>query len=422
MLSSRRCPTTSACCVFVNLKLEQRSFPGRRLRVAVVTETFPPEVNGVAATIAVMVRGLLRRGHDVEVIRPRQEADIAGATAPLCDEVLMPGLPIPGYSSLRFGMPAGKSLFERWRVRRPDVVQVVTEGPLGWSAVRASRKLAIPCASDFHTNFHAYSSHYRARWLYKPIATYLRRLHNATAITMVPTQELSECLSHFGFDRVTVVSRGVDTQLFNPSRRSESLRSSWGVQPSTPVVILVSRLAAEKNLDVLFKTFERMRAIRPDAKLVIVGDGPERLRLERTYPGHIFAGMRRGEHLAEHYASGDIFLYPSLTETFGNVTIEAMASGLAVVAYDYAAAHEHIRHDVNGLLAGFDKEAQFVDHACAIANDPARIARLRTAARSTAETFDWERILDALETTLRAVANGELGPAPATALPFGASP
>jgi len=405
----------------VNLKPEHRPSPGRKLRVAIVTETFPPEVNGVAATIAVMVRGLLRRGHDVEVIRPRQAADIAGATAPLCDEILMPGLPIPGYSGLRFGMPAGKALVERWRVRRPDVVQVVTEGPLGWSAVRASHKLVIPCASDFHTNFHAYSSHYRARWLYKPIAAYLRRLHNATAITMVPTQELSECLSHFGFERVTVVSRGVDTRLFDPSRRSESLRASWGVQPTTPVAILVSRLAAEKNLDVLFKTFERMRAVRSDAKLVIVGDGPERQRLERTYPGHIYTGMRRGEHLAEHYASADIFLYPSLTETFGNVTIEAMASGLAIVAYDYAAAHAHIRHDVNGLLAGFDQEAQFVENACAVVNDPARIARLRVAARRTAETFDWERVLDALETTLIAVANGELGPAPPIALASGTS-
>ena len=390
----------------VSLTGKGRSRASRTLRVAVVTETYPPEVNGVAATIAVMVRGLIARGHSVEVIRPRQHVDRSSKPAsPVRDEMLVAGLPIPGYNSLRFGMPATRRLVDHWKRQRPDIVQVVTEGPLGWSGVRAARKLEIPCASDFHTNFHAYSTHYRAAWLYRPIAHYLRSLHNATAITMVPTQELNDCLSNFGFERISVVSRGVDTRLFHPHRRNEALRRTWGVAPDTPVVMLVSRIAAEKNLDALFRTFAQMRIANPAARLVIVGDGPERERLERRHPGHAFAGMRRGEHLAEHYASGDIFLYPSLSETFGNVTIEAMASGLAVVAYDYAASREHIRHDVNGLVAPFGDEAAFIAHACGLVTDVARIARLREAARSTAETFDWERVLDALEDTLTRVAH-----------------
>jgi glycosyltransferase involved in cell wall biosynthesis len=388
------------------------------MRIAVVTETFPPEVNGVAATIAVMVKGLLECGHDVELIRPRQYADQCADRRPLCEELLVTGFPVPGYSSLRFGMPSAGRLFERWKNVRPDVIQVVTEGPLGWSAVRAARKLRIPCASDFHTNFHAYTDHYGAGWLYRPIAHYLRSLHNATAITMVPTTELGECLSHFGFDRVTVVSRGVDTRLFNPHRRSRQMRESWGVAPDAPVVVHVGRLAAEKNLDLLFSTFERMHALRPDARLVVVGDGPERARLVQRYPGHIFAGLRRGECLAEHYASADIFLYPSLTETFGNVTIEAMASGLAVAAFDYAAAREHIRHDVNGLVAAFGDREAFVANATAIVTDDERIDRLRQAARVSAEDFDWKRVLDALESTLIEVARGKA--AQTAALPPGA--
>jgi glycosyltransferase involved in cell wall biosynthesis len=387
-----------------------------------VTETYPPEVNGVAATIAVMVRGLISRGHTVEVIRPRQLTDRTNEVPPPCEEMRVPGLPIPGYSSLRFGMPVTHRLMNRWRVTRPDVVQVVTEGPLGWSAVQAARKLSIPCASDFHTNFHAYSTHYGSGWLYRPIAAYLRSMHNATAITMVPTQELADCLSHFGFNRTCVVSRGVDTRLFHPDRRSEALRQSWGVAPDEPVAIMVSRLAAEKNLDFMFRAFAQMRSANPRARLVIVGDGPERVRLEQQFPGHYFAGMRRGEHLAEHYASADIFLYPSLTETFGNVTIEAMASGLAVLAYDYAAAREHIRHNVNGLAIPFADEAAFLAQARAIVTDPERIARLRHAARATAETFDWDRVLEALEETLLEVADRAAPPAPITALAPGASP
>lgn len=387
-----------------------------------MTETYPPEVNGVAATIAVMVRGLISRGHTVEVIRPRQLTDRTNEVPPPCEEMRVPGLPIPGYSSLRFGMPVTHRLMNRWRVTRPDVVQVVTEGPLGWSAVQAARKLSIPCASDFHTNFHAYSTHYGSGWLYRPIAAYLRSMHNATAITMVPTQELADCLSHFGFNRTCVVSRGVDTRLFHPDRRSEALRQSWGVAPDEPVAIMVSRLAAEKNLDFMFRAFAQMRSANPRARLVIVGDGPERVRLEQQFPGHYFAGMRRGEHLAEHYASADIFLYPSLTETFGNVTIEAMASGLAVLAYDYAAAREHIRHNVNGLAIPFADEAAFLAQARAIVTDPERIARLRHAARATAETFDWDRVLEALEATLLEVADRAAPPAPITALAPGASP
>jgi glycosyltransferase involved in cell wall biosynthesis len=161
---------------------------------------------------------------------------------------------------------------------------VVTEGPLGWSALRAAGKLGIACASEYHTYFHAYSSHYRAGWMCRPVAGYLRSLHNATAVTMAPTRELADGLSNSGFDRVSVVSRGVDTGLFHPNRRNDALRSSWGAAPHTPVVILVSRLAAEKNLQTLFRTVALMRAAQPEARLVVVGDGPERSRLEQNLP------------------------------------------------------------------------------------------------------------------------------------------
>jgi glycosyltransferase involved in cell wall biosynthesis len=371
-----------------------------KLRIAVVTETYPPEVNGVAATIAVMVQGLLARGHQIEVIRPRQPGDGISPVPSLYAEHLVRGFPIPGYNSLRFGVPSTGSLIKKWRCNRPDVVQVVTEGPLGWSATRAARKLGIPCASEFHTNFDTYASHYRLGWLSRPIAAYLRSLHNGTAVTMVPTRELGKSLETSGFHRISVVSRGVDTQRFHPGKRNEALRASWGATPTCPVVVHVSRIAAEKNLDTLFRVFDQMALRRPDARLVVVGDGPERARYQRMYPQHIFAGLRRGEDLAEHYASSDLFLYPSLSETFGNVIVEAMASGLAVIAYNYAAPREHIQHGVNGLVATFGDEAALCTEACGIVSDFPRMERLRQTARTTAESFDWQRVLDALEGTL----------------------
>jgi len=221
-----------------------------------------------------------------------------------------------------------------WTEQRPDIVHIATEGPLGWSALAAARKLGIPVSTDFHTNFHCYAKHYRIGLFTRPMAAYLRSFHNKASCTIVPTDSLQRQLERDGYQNVIVVSRGVDGELFHPAKRCQRLRDSWGADEETPVVMLVSRLAPEKNLNVVIQAFEQMRKIHPLARLVMVGDGPARAELQANNPHVIFAGMQIGEVLAQHYASGDIFLYPSLTETYGNVTVESMASGLATVAFD----------------------------------------------------------------------------------------
>jgi len=377
----------------------------RPLRIAVVTETFPPEVNGVSMTIAVMVGGLIERGHSIEVIRPEQPGDELSRTRTGHAEVLVRGIPIPGYPSLRMGMPSPGLLAQRWRAIRPDVVHIVTEGPLGFSAMLAARKLGIPTASEYRTNFNAYARHYGKAWLTRPIEHYLRYLHNATALTMVPTEEMADTLRVLGYRRLSVVTRGVDTLLFNPAHRSERLRCHWGAAPDALVVLHVGRLAPEKNLDLLFAAFDAIRQHAPNARLVLVGDGPDRDRLARAYPGHFFAGVQRDHNLAAHYASADVFLYPSLTETFGNVTLEAMASGLATVAFNYAAARDHIRHDVNGFLARYGDHGHFRQLAAELSSSPQRVARLGRAARAAASRATWARVIDTLEASLHSVTN-----------------
>jgi len=371
-----------------------------RLRVAMVTETYPPEVNGVAITIGRMVHGLRQRQHNIHVIRPRQHKQDVALNEDDYAETLVGGMPIPGYPELKSGLPAKSTLLRLWREQRPDIVHIVTEGPLGWSAMAAARKLQIPVSTDFHTNFHSYSSHYGIGLLKKPIAAYLKHFHNKTDCTLVPTLSLKEELERDGYKDVLVVSRGVDAELFHPSRRDAGLRAQWGAAEETPVVMLVSRLAPEKNLSVVIQAFDAMREANPDALLVMVGDGPARAELEKQHPHVIFAGMRTGEDLAAHFASGDIFIYPSLTETYGNVTVEAMASGLATLAYDYAAARQHIRHDENGLLVPFDDTGAFVAQAKALVTDAERIRRLRIEARHTVEQLTWEHILGQLEEVL----------------------
>ncbi|MCF8173703.1 MAG: glycosyltransferase family 1 protein [Burkholderiaceae bacterium] len=371
------------------------------MHVAVVTETYPPEVNGVAMTLGRMVQGLITRGHRVSLTRPRQQADIGAALATEPATTLVRGLPIPGYAGLRFGMPAARLFRRQWHADRPDVVQVVTEGPLGASAITAARQLGIPVVSEFHTNFHAYSRHYGFAWLEGIVAAHLRRLHNRGRMTLVPSHELGTQLLRRGYHGVRVVARGVDTAMFNPQRRSEALRSEWQAADRDLVVAHVGRLAAEKNLPLVFSTFAAIRGHVPGARLVLVGDGPERRRLEQQHPDHIFAGMRHGEDLAAHYASADLFLFPSLTETYGNVTLEALASGLPVVAYRMAAAAELIRDGVNGKLADPGASDQFERAALDLVTRPDTLRKAAAAAPASVAALDWDRIHDRLVAALR---------------------
>lgn len=388
--------------------IEQLPASKRFLRLAIVTETYPPDINGVAISLSRFVDGLRERNHEIQLIRPRQGQAEQGAQSTGFDEVLTDGIPIPRYPNLKMGLPAKRPLIKQWILRRPDLVHIVTEGPLGWSALQAALKLKIPVCSDFRTNFHAYSRHYGIGWLKKPIVAYLRKFHNRTLLTMVPTEQMRAELAAAGFHNLRVVARGVDTQLFNPSRRSESLRREWGVMPDTPVVLHVGRLAAEKNLAALTAAYLAIRQQQPHARLVLVGDGPEEKALRNRLPEAIFAGTRRGEDLATHYASGDFFLFPSLTETFGNVTLEAMASGLPLVAYDYAAAAQHVRHGVNGLLAGFGRTQEFTamakELAAKHASEPQGFQAMGRNARLTAEALDWKCVVQQLETLMFSIA------------------
>jgi len=373
----------------------------RTMRIAVVTETYPPEVNGVALSIAQVVEGLRNRGHDLQLVRPRQAASDAADNGERFQELLMRGLPIPRYPHLKMGLPAKPALVELWARRRPDVVHIATEGPLGWSALQAAQKLRLPVTSDFRTNFDAYSRHYGVGWLRKPIMLYLRKFHNRALATMVPTDALCADLVGNGFRHVQVVGRGVDTERFSPAQRSDALRASWGAGPATRVVACVGRLAPEKNLGLLLDAFAALRQAQPDSRLLLVGDGPSRRDLEARCPDAIFAGMRSGAELAAHYASSDLFLFPSTTETFGNVTPEAMASGLALLAYDYAAAARLVRSGENGLLVPLEQRAQFIASAVTLATSPALARALGLAAREAMLTHGWDRIVSQVETILR---------------------
>ena len=386
----------------VDTPIVLEDYPASRpsLRVAVVTETWPPEVNGVAVTLAKLVQGLGHRNHDVQLIRPRQPKFDTGIKDSNLEEVLMRGMPIPSYPELKLGLPSKKTLVKTWTLRRPDVVHIATEGPLGWSALQAAKVLKLPVTSDFRTNFQSYSKHYGIGWLRKPIVAYLRKFHNATACTMVPTKELKKTLSENGFLNLKVVSRGVDTSLFNMSKRDPDLRKTWGATDQSQVMISVGRMAPEKNLEQVLKTFEALKLLGTDLKLVMVGDGPLREQFQLKYPEIIFPGMLVQSELAKYYASADLFVFPSQTETFGNVTLEALASGIPVPAFDCAAARDWVQTGVNGWLVPENDPDGFARKAVEIFNTKNLLSQVTQSTRQQIVRLDWDQIAEQVESVL----------------------
>jgi glycosyltransferase involved in cell wall biosynthesis len=371
------------------------------LHIALISETFQPEINGVANTLGRLVDGLRGRGHRVQLVRPRQNVDPRGAVNQ--DLLLTRGWPLPGYPGLQWGQSSMRKLLRNWQRQRPDVLYIATEGPLGLSALRAARRLQIPVVSGFHTNFQQYTGHYGVGLLTRALTNYLRWFHNRSQMTLVPSHSQQIELQRRGFERLELLARGVDSQLFHPARRCDRLRTSWGLAEGDIAILHVGRLAAEKNLALLSKSFQALQQANPQRrlKLVLVGDGPQRASLQQQLPEAVFCGLQRGEELAAHYASGDLFLFPSLSETFGNVVLEALASGLGVVAFDQAAAAQHIRHGHNGALAGAQDEQGFIQAANELLNDAEGLRRARLNARRHAAGQGWAAIVELFEQHLR---------------------
>lgn len=369
----------------------------RFLRIAVVTETWPPEVNGVAMTLSKLIQHLGHRHHSIQLIRPRQNKLDEGHEETGWSELLLRGLPIPRYPQLKLGLPSKKALIKAWSTRRPDLVHIATEGPLSWSALQAAHILRLPVTSDFRTNFHSYCQHYGVGWLTKPIVAYLRKFHNRTTFTMVPTTEMKHQLEAMGFKNLRVVARGIDTQLFHPSKRSEVMRKSWNVKPDTIVLLSVGRLAAEKNLELTIHTYQALKAAGRDVQMVFAGDGPMRGVTQAKCPEALFLGMCTHEQLATLYASADLLLFPSLTETFGNVTLESLACATPVLAFDCAAAGEFITHQHNGWLAHRDDRQSYIQTALAITADPHTLMHAREHTRVSVEQLGWDEIAGQVE-------------------------
>ena len=362
-----------------------------------VTETYPPDINGVSLTLEKIVTGFTRKNYHVTVVVPDTKHS-TGTTVVGKNLNFLPvkGIPIPLYSELKMGLPCYGYLRKIWSNRKPDLVHIATEGPLGLSALFAAKKLSIPLISDFRTNFHEYGKYYGIGIFGKSIFSYLRYFHNNTNKTLVPTQSLFEFLSAKKIKNISVIPRGVDVKKFNPILRCKKTRSEIGISDSCLTILSVSRLAREKNLDLVVDCFYELKKMYGQIQLIFVGSGPYMNKLKKRCPDASFVGYKTGVELSKYYANADLMVFPSLTETFGNVTLEALASGLPVLCYDTAAAKELVIDGENGFtVSPFQKEA-FLRKATQIF-DQVNLGNVRINARKTAEKNCWDNVINKTE-------------------------
>lgn len=385
----------------------------RPLRVAIVTETFLPKMDGIVRFLLEFLAHLRCRGQAAIVCCPGPgPARVDGF-----EVVRDAGVRFSPYPELRLA-PYAPRMVAALLSWQPDIVHLAGPVVLGAQALGLARILDVPVAGHFQTNLPRYVAHYGAPWLAPLAWRYLVALHNRCARTYVPTRQVAAEVRSHGMRRVQVLPRGVDAAAFRPSFRSEAVRRGWGAGPADLVFLYAGRVAAEKNLARLADLAPAV----PGARLVVVGDGPYRPALESALGDRAhFTGQLHGEALAAAYASADIFAFPSRTETFGLVLLEAMASGLPVLAMRAGGVPDVVEDGRNGLLCDPRAPSSWVEQARRLAAEPALRQRLGGQGRQTALARTWPATFDRLLADYRqltAPRSRAVGTLPAGAAPW----
>ncbi len=370
------------------------------MRVTLVTETYFPQVNGVSRTLGELVRVLSDHGDQVQIIHP----DYGAIPDPRA--LAVPAFRVPFYRELHLPLPPFTRVRQAIDQFRPDIVHIATEATLGLAVLRHAIRRQYPVVSSFHTNFDQYSRHYHLGWARSIITGYLRWFHGRTRETYVPSRATIRELEGLGFERLALWRRGVDATLFRPDRpRRGAIREALGFREDDVVIGHVGRLAAEKNVAHLGDALAIVAASRPRARVLIVGDGPARADLEERTRGFAhFAGYRQGEDLADHYAASDVFAMTSLTETFGNVVLEAMASGLPVAAIGSGGVGETVQPGRTGLLVDSRSPPGAITTVLIrLVDDAGLRADLAQAARHYALEQGWDAIMEGLRERYQAI-------------------
>jgi glycosyltransferase involved in cell wall biosynthesis len=360
------------------------------MRIAFFSETFLPKWDGVANTMCHLLEHLAKRGHESLMFAPIGAPDQYAAT-PI---IGLPSFPCPFYADLKLVAPTPE-LGHQVLDFQPDIIHLVNPALMALAGLKRAQALNVPVLMSYHTDLPGYTRNYGISWLCEPAWTYFRWLHNQADLNVSPSRYTRDELLANGFKRVEIWGRGVDTEQFNPAHRNQAMRERLSNgRPQDPLLLYVGRLATEKSLEILRPVLD----VVPEANLAFVGGGPLRAELEQLFTGKNvhFTGYLQGRELAEAYAAADLFLFPSTSETFGNVVLEAMASGLPVLAANAGGPVDHVHAGRNGYLFPGGDSQNLATRIRWLLGDPDNLALLGAGARAYAKTQTWESIHDSL--------------------------
>ncbi|MGM0588227.1 MAG: glycosyltransferase family 4 protein [Bacteroidota bacterium] len=360
------------------------------LRVAIFTGNYNHIKDGVSLTLNRLVKFLEDQGIPVLVIGPTVDApaiDHEGEFIPA------PSIPMPGRPEYRITVGLPNAIQDRLDKFDPTLVHIATPDWLGFRAMRYAQDQNVQIVASYHTHFTSYLKYYNLDMLEKLGWKYLKWFYSQCRHIYVPSPSMADELKEKGIENgLRIWARGVDTDLFNPERRSRQWRQAQGFADDDWVVSFVSRLVWEKGLQTFVDVIKRLQGENKRFRALVVGDGPVKKELEQMLPEAIFTGFLEGKELATAYASSDIFLFPSDTETFGNVTLEALSSGVPAVVADATGSRSLVEPGINGCWAPPRKPTEFTHCVQDIVKDPNNYQKMRKAARQKALAYSWDNI------------------------------
>lgn len=368
------------------------------LRVALFTDTYAPEMNGVARTLERLYDALITRGAEVRVFAPHPTEP-----SPRANVIHVPSVSFWAYPELRIAFPVSVRIGRELRDWSPTLVHAATPFSMGLAGRTVSRRLGLPLVTSYHTSLSEYAKFYNLGAVSGIGWRYLRWFHNSGAVTFVPTRAIADDLTARGFMNLAIWGRGVDPERFHPRWRRSETRAALGATDDHIVVAYVGRIAREKGIDVALDGMRQVLAARRDVIFAVAGGGPyEHGARQRAPAGTFFAGRLTGAPLSEFYASADLFVFPSTTDTFGNVILEAMSSGLPVVGADVASTRE-VMGEGSGLTFPAGDANAFARCVLELVDDPTRRLAAREAALRRAAVSTWTEVFDRLLADYRQV-------------------
>lgn len=360
------------------------------MKLAVFSDTFFPQINGVSRVLDKYLEYMDCKGIEYTLLVPEKETPAYQGTI-----IGFGGVKFPLYPELKISVPRPVQIAKTLEVLQPDLVHLVTPFSLGLAGMNYAKTHNLPIIASYHTNFDQYLSHYKLPFLVRPVNKYMQWFHSYSRINFCPSQDTRSQLQKMGVENVEICPNGVDLAMFSPDFRSSRIRTLLSIDEGTPVLLYVGRIAPEKGLDVLMKAAAILKQSHTPFKLLVVGDGPARERLAaEALDNVVFLGYKTGGALQELYASADLFVFPSTTETFGNVVLEAMSSGLPVVAARAGGVKDSIIDMYNGISFHPDDPAAMAGSIQALLKDPVLLATMRMNAIAYARTKTWDEIFD----------------------------